>query len=247
MAAENAQLRGDQAAQLCGYRQAGADHGHDRRQAGAGVGQAIRALLSVQGIAGPGATKAATVEHRQGHGALLVWAEALCLGPDKTLLAQQLADFVARHAGDDRQVEVLALQQLCRRLAMHLHLHQRMALREAREDARQKTHHIVIRGADADGANHVRLAQGAEDFAMQVENASGVAQQYLALAVKAHLAAFAFEQAPLHHVIFQAFHLHADCRLGAVQVLGRAGKAAVIGNGYQGAQQFGVDAGEVGH
>lgn len=120
-----------------------------------------------------------------------MWAEALCLGPDKTLLAQQLADFVSRHAGYDRQVEVLALQQLCRRLAMHLHLHQRMALREAREDARQKTHHIVIRGADADGANHVRLAQGAEDFAMQVENAPGIAQQYLALAIKAHLAAFA--------------------------------------------------------
>ena len=59
------------------------------------------------------------------------------------------------------------------------------------------------------------------------------------------LATLALEQRALHHVFFQALHLHADRRLGAVDHLGGAGKAAVIGNGDEGAQQLAVDAGRL--
>lgn len=137
-------------------------------------------------------------------------AEALGLGPDETLLAQQLADLLARLAGDDGQVQVLALQQLAGSFAVHFHLHQRVGLGETREDVRQKAHHIVVRRTDAHGADHVWLAQGVEYLAMQLEDAPRVAQQHLALGRKAHLAPITLEQGALHYVILQALHLHAD-------------------------------------
>ncbi|MNO87025.1 hypothetical protein D3C76_784400 [compost metagenome] len=109
---EDAHVRGDQAFQLRGDRQAGADHRHDRRQAVAVIRHAIIAPLGIEGVAGPHPAEAITVEHRQGQGRLLVGAVALRLSPDKTFLAQQLADFAARLASDDGQVQVLAHQQL---------------------------------------------------------------------------------------------------------------------------------------
>ncbi|MNZ86706.1 hypothetical protein D3C78_1055360 [compost metagenome] len=169
-------------------------------------------------------------------------AETTGLGPDEALLAQQLADLAARLAGDDAEVEVLALQQLGRRLAMDLHLHQRVALGEAREDPRQEAHHVIVRGADAHRTDHVRLAQRGQQFALQLEDAPRVAQQHLALRRQPYLAAVALEQRSLQHVLLQALHLHAHRRLGAVDRLGRAGEAALVGDGDEGAQQLAVDA-----
>ena len=54
-------------------------------------------------------------------------------------------------------------------------------------------------------------------------------------------------QCALEHIFFQSFHLHAHRRLRAVDHFSCTGKAAVIGNCGEGAQQVGVDAGEVGH
>ncbi|MCY1240273.1 hypothetical protein D9M72_531110 [compost metagenome] len=131
------------------------------------------------------------------------------LGPDEALLAQQFADVVARHAGDDGQVQVLALQQLGRGLAMHLHLHQRIGLGEARKDARQEAHHIVVRRADAHRTHHVRLAQGIHHLSMQLEDAPRIAQQDLPLGGEPDLAAVALEHRALQDVFFQPLHLHA--------------------------------------
>ncbi|MCY1431689.1 hypothetical protein D9M71_476630 [compost metagenome] len=130
---------------------------------------------------------------------------------------------------------------------MHLHLHQRIGLGEALEDVRQEAHHVVVRRADTHRADHVRLAQGVEHLPMQLEDAPRIAEQHLSLRRQPHLAAVALEQRALQHVVLQTLHLHAHCRLGAVHHFRCAGEAAVIGDRHEGAQQFGVDAGEVGH
>ncbi|MNZ86763.1 hypothetical protein D3C78_1055980 [compost metagenome] len=109
---KDAHVRGDQAFKLRRDGQAGADHGHDRRQAVAVVRHPVIAPPGVQGVAGPQTAETITVEHRQWQRRLLMSAVALRLGPDKTFLAQQLADFAARFASNDGQVQVLAHQQL---------------------------------------------------------------------------------------------------------------------------------------
>ncbi len=138
-----------------------------------------------------------------------MWAEALGHGPGEALLAQQLVDLLAGLAGDDGQVQILAQQQLSRRLAMHFHLHQRIGLGEARENLRQKAHHVVVRRADAHDTDHMRLAQGVEYLAMQLEDAPRITQQHLALGRQPHLTAVALEQRALHHVFLQPLYLHA--------------------------------------
>ncbi|MNR48634.1 hypothetical protein D3C85_1678910 [compost metagenome] len=95
-----------------GDRQAGADHRHDCREAVTVIRHAIIAAPGIKGIAGPQPAEAITVEHRQRQRRLFVGAVALSFGPDKPLLAQQLAYFAARFAGDDRQVQILTHQQL---------------------------------------------------------------------------------------------------------------------------------------
>ncbi|MNV84709.1 hypothetical protein D3C71_1786020 [compost metagenome] len=87
-------------------------------------------------MASPDAAETIAVEHCQWDRVLLVRAMAVGLGPDEALLAQQLTDFVTRFTGDDGQVQVLALQQLLGRFAMHFHLYQRVGLGEARENSR---------------------------------------------------------------------------------------------------------------
>lgn len=77
--------------------------------------------------------KQSLLEHRQRQRHLLVGVEALRLGPDKTFLAQQLPDLAARFAGDDRQVQVLALQQLLGGVAVHFDLDQRIGLGAKRD------------------------------------------------------------------------------------------------------------------
>ncbi|MNJ43608.1 hypothetical protein D3C77_386220 [compost metagenome] len=76
---------------------------------------------------------------------------------------------------------------------MHLHLDQWIGLGEAGENARQKAHGVVIRCADAHCADHMRHAQGIEHFAMQLEYASRITEQDLALGSQAHLASVTFE------------------------------------------------------
>ncbi|MNH12306.1 hypothetical protein D3C79_718430 [compost metagenome] len=178
---------------------------------------------------------------------MLLWAEAFGCGPHQAFLAQQLANLVAGFAGDDGQVQVLAQHQVFRRITVHLHLHQRVGLGETRQDGRQEPHGVVVRCADAHQADHVRHAQGVEHFAMQLEDAPCVAQQYLALGGQAHLAAVALEQLALQDVFLQAFHLHADGRLGAVDHFAGAGEPTLLGNGDKGAQHVGIEALVVGH
>src|SRR5690606_1321429 len=91
------------------------------------------------------------------------------------------------------------------------------------------------------------LAQGRQYLAMQFENPSRIAKQHLALRRELDLAAVTLEQRTLQHVLFEAFHLHADCRLRAVHRLSCAGKPTVIGNRNEAAQQLGVNAGIAGH
>ena len=174
---------------------------------------------------------------------MLVGVEALRLGPDKTFLAQQLPDLAARFAGDDRQVQVLALQQLLGGVAVHFDLDQRIGLGEARQDARQEAHDIVVGRADLDHADHVRLTQGVEHFTVQLEDPPGVAEQHLALGGQLYLAAVALEQLALQHVLFKTLHLHADRRLRAVDQLASTGETALVGNGDERAQDFGINAG----
>ncbi|MNG36144.1 hypothetical protein D3C84_1230800 [compost metagenome] len=71
---------------------------------------------------------------------------------------------------------------------------------------------------------------------MQLEDAPGIAQQHLAFGSQPYLAAVALEQLALQDVLFQAFHLHAHRRLGAVDHLAGAGEAALVGDGDEGAQ-----------
>ncbi|MCY1407960.1 hypothetical protein D9M71_232730 [compost metagenome] len=165
-----------------------------------------------------------------------MWAEPLGLHPDGALAAQQLADFMAGLAGDDGHVQILALHQLTRAFAMHLDLDQRVGLGKAGENAGQKAHGIVIRGADPHHADHVRHAQSVEHLAMQFENALGVAEQNLAFGGQAHLTAVTLEQLALDDVLFQAFHLHAHRRLGTVDHFTGTGETTVLGDGDEGAQ-----------
>lgn len=62
---EDAQVAGEQATQLHGHGEAGADHREQRRQAGAAVGDAVVQFRRLQGVAGPGPAKAGGVEHGQ--------------------------------------------------------------------------------------------------------------------------------------------------------------------------------------
>ncbi|MOA27164.1 hypothetical protein D3C78_1480160 [compost metagenome] len=78
---------------------------------------------------------------------------------------------------------------------------------------------------------------------MQLEDAPGIAQQHLAFGSQPHLAAVALEQLALQNVFFQAFHLHAHRRLGAVDHLASTGETALIGNRDKGAQDIGIDTG----
>jgi len=82
---------------------------------------------------------------------------------------------------------------------------------------------------------------------MQLEDAPRITQQHLALGGQAHLAAFALEQLALQDVFLQAFHLHADRRLGAVDHFAGAGKATLLGDGDEGAQHVGIEALILGH
>ena len=72
---------------------------------------------------------------------------------------------------------------------MNFHLHQWISLSEARQNPRQKPHHVVVRRANFHHADHVRLAQGVEHFAVQFEDTSGVTEQHLALDCEADGAA----------------------------------------------------------
>ncbi|MCY1439919.1 hypothetical protein D9M71_561720 [compost metagenome] len=76
---------------------------------------------------------------------------------------------------------------------MHFHLRQRVGLGKARQDGRQEAHGVVVWCADAHQPNHVWHAQGVEHLAMQLENASGIPQQYLAFGGQPHLTAITFE------------------------------------------------------
>jgi len=51
----------------------------------------------------------------------------------------------------------------------------------------------------------------------------------------------------LQDVFFQAFHLHAYRRLGAVDHLTGAGEAALLGDGDEGAQHVRIEALVLGH
>nr|GEZ72131.1 hypothetical protein [Tanacetum cinerariifolium] len=79
-------------------------------------------------------------------------------------------------------------------------------------------------------------------LAVQFKDPSRVTQQHLAFRGKADGAAVFDKQGPPHYVLFQPLHLHADCRLRAVNHLASLGVAAFVCDGDEGAQQFAVDA-----
>ncbi|GKQ29070.1 hypothetical protein PSTH68_06145 [Pseudomonas syringae pv. theae] len=240
--AEDAQLRRDQALKLRGDCKACADYRSDRRHAGAGVGDAVLTLHAVQRIAGPVATEAMGIEHRQRHGLLFMRRKADGLHPDQALVTQQRTDLGAGLARHNGQIKVLALQQQVGRFAVYFHLNQRISLRELRKDAGQKAHHVIVGRADFHHADHVRLAQGVEHFAVQLENPPCVAEQYLALCGEVQGPAFTLKQLTLNDILLQTLHLHADRRLSAVDHFTCASKTAVVGNGHKGTKQFGINA-----
>ncbi|MNO87026.1 hypothetical protein D3C76_784410 [compost metagenome] len=93
---------------------------------------------------------------------------------------------------------------------MHFDLHQRVGLGKLAQYPWQKTHHVVVRGADAHRADHVWLTQGVEHLAVQLEDSPRITQQHLAFGCEPHLASVALEQLALQHIFFQPLHLHAD-------------------------------------
>ncbi|MCY1463579.1 hypothetical protein D9M71_814870 [compost metagenome] len=93
---------------------------------------------------------------------------------------------------------------------MHFYLNQRVRLGKPAQNPREEPHHIIVRRADTHRADHVGLTQRIEDLAVQLEDASRIAEQHLAFSRQSHLPPVALEQLTLQHIFFQSFHLHAD-------------------------------------
>ena len=215
-----------------GHGQPAVHRGNLAGQARAVVDNLVAPPLLRQGLNGPAPGQAGLFVHRDRQRIASPELELRRAQPDHGLMKQQgpAPRVVAR---DERQIEFTprhTRDEGGRLFAVEFDLAPAVLRRKALEHRREVAGGIVIRHAQSHATRQLVAMQGAQGLGLQIQDASRVPQQHLAILSQQQLAWPPVEQ-PTAHGFLQLLELHADGRLRPVHLSGGARERARVHHG----------------